>query len=242
MLGLAVASGTLLVSAGSARGQGAAIDDDAPAPAPAGAAADLTVGPPAQLGVGLRIRSVRMPQSLVELFVESTEGSQSHLGLGVEFNRRRGDFEFAIGLEFESLAMNNGIWVDKGDSIPVDEADLVEFDGLGWVGLDASFLWHQRLHDKVSLRYGAGLGLAYVYGDVLRTDYRCTTDQVESCSLRTNPPAEQNRTPEDGIPPVFPIVNVSVGLQVMPVDKVLITFEAGIRTIPFFGTTLGYLF
>ena len=37
------------------------------------------------------------------------------------------------------------------------------------------------------------------------------------------------------LPPVFPVVNAIIGVQIKPTDKIVINIEGGIRTLPFFG-------
>ena len=194
----------------------------------------------AQLGIGLRLRNIRFPESLIELFVEDAAGGGSHLGIGLEFMRRKGNFELAVGLEYDGLAATDGVWIDKGDEIPTDDPDYVEFDGFGWVAADVSFIWQQQLIKQLALRYGAGIGLAAVLGDVLRTDYVCTTSETSSCGR--DPNAVNDKTPEDAIPPVFPILNLLFGVQVRATDNIAINFEIGLHTLPYFGTTVGYYF
>ncbi|MEO8552712.1 MAG: hypothetical protein ABI678_22195, partial [Kofleriaceae bacterium] len=42
------------------------------------------------------------------------------------------------------------------------------------------------------------------------------------------------------LPPVFPVINGIIGFQFHPIDKMVINLEAGIRTLPFFGLSVGY--
>jgi hypothetical protein len=195
-------------------------------------------GPKTKYGVGVRLRNVRIPESLLELFVEDAPGGGSNVGFGLEFIRSKENFDIAVGLEYESLATEEGIWVKKGEPIPQNEADKVEFDGFGWVGVDASFIWHTEVHEKVALRYGAGIGLGFILGDVLRTDFVCSTSDPATCSQKPN--AEHVRDPEEDVPPVFPIVNLLVGAQFRPTDKITINVEGGIRTVPYVGVSFGY--
>jgi hypothetical protein len=199
----------------------------------------MVVGPRTELGVGLRLRNVRIPRSLLELFVEQAAGGGSHLGIGAEFVRHKDNFEITVGIEYDSLAAGDGVWVDKGESIPQDTADRVEFDGFSWITIDAAFIWHSKVHEKVALRYGAGIGLGFIRGEVLRTDVVCTTSDPSSCR---NQPGGMVREPEDAIPPVFPVVNLLAGVQIRPVEKVAINLEVGIRTLPYLGTTITYFF
>ncbi|HWN71080.1 MAG TPA: hypothetical protein VNM90_25730 [Haliangium sp.] len=195
----------------------------------------------AKIGLGVRMRYVHVPSQAIELFVERSGGSGSHPGFGVEFIREKGDMAFTVGLEYESIAPRDGVYIDKGDTIPEDPVDYVEFEDFTWVTLDFSFIGQQRLGtDFLALRYGAGLGIGYIMGDMLRTDYLCSNDQVESCSK--DPAAVDDQAPEEDIPPVFPVLNVLVGLQLRPFDNVAINIDGGIRTVPFVGTSVSLLF
>ena len=195
----------------------------------------------ARLGVGVRMRYIHIPHQAIELFVERSGGSGSHPGLGVEFIREKGDMTFAVGLEYESIAPRKGIYIDKGDRIPEDPVDYVEFENFSWITLDFSFVGHQHLGTELlALRYGAGLGLGYIRGNVLRTDYVCSDEDVSSC--QQDPAAVDVKTPDPDIPPLFPVLNVLVGVQIRPLDNVAINIEGGIRTVPFVGTTVAVLF
>jgi hypothetical protein len=228
----------------AAHAQAAALDDDddddATAPvAPVEAEASEDPNKP-HVGVGIRLRYVTLPKGLIELFVEHAAAGAAHPGFGVEVQRRKGNFEVQFGVEYESLNIKDGVWIDKGDSIPMDEPDYVEFDGFGWVGADVNFIYHTPIIDQLSLRYGAGLGLGVMLGHIYRTDYVCTTDNIDSCNEKVG--GENKHAEEDGVPPVFPMINFLLGVQIKPVDHVFVNIEGGIRTIPFFGTTAGYVF
>lgn len=193
----------------------------------------------ARLGFGVRMRYIHVPKQAIELFVERSAGSGSHPGIGFELIREKGDMALTIGFEYESIAPRNGIYIEKGDTIPEDPVDDVEFQDFTWVSADISFIGQQKIvGDVLALRYGAGLGVGYIMGEMLRTDATCTSDDVASCQRVPGAPSE----PERDLPPVFPIVNVLMGLQVRPFANVAINIEGGIRTVPFVGTTVAFLF
>ena len=212
-------------------------DDDGAAEPAASASADEEDPNATHWGVGLRLRYTFIPTGMIELFVERAEGGFSHPGFGIEAIRKKGDLEIAFGLEYESLTGNPGYWIDKGESIPADEPDYLEYDGFGWITLDASFIWHAKINDMVSARYGAGLGLGIIKGDVLRSDARCTSSDISSCTVY-NP----RRDPESDVPPVFPVVNILVGAQIRPVKNLAINIEGGMHTVFYFGATTAYFF
>lgn len=216
------------------------------------AAANVEVVSKTQWGVGFRLRNVRIPKGMIELFVERAPAGISAAGFGGEIVRRKGNMELILGFEYEKLIPTGGtpddcardtagcVWIDKGDMIPQDEPDLVEFDGFGWFTIDFTFAWRNQFHKMIALRYGAGIGIGIPFGDILRTDYRCTTSDPASCGV--SPTAENLRAKEDGVPPVLPVINAMIGLQITPIDKVAINIEAGIRTIPYFGASATYFF
>ena len=229
-----VTAAALALTLGSGVTVAAADDDDGTVTTTAIAPAEKT-----QIGVGLRIRNVRIPQGLIEAFVDRAPGGSSNLGLGLEISRRKGQFEVQLGLEYEKLFIDSGLWIEKDKPIPQNEPDYVEFDGFGWVTAELSFLYHTPILDQLSVRYGGGAGIAVFTGDVVRTDYRCTSTSPDSCMEYTG--AQNLKTPYD-IPPVFLIVNAIIGLQIKPTDEIFINVEGGIRTVPFFGMTAGYYF
>lgn len=224
-----------LLGAADARAQ-AALDDDGASPTPVTAE---TQPAKTQIGLGVRLRNVRIPQSLLEVFVERVPAGSSNVGIGIELSRRKGQFEVQFGAEYEKISIENGIWIDKGDSIPEDEPDYVEFDGFSWVTAELSFMYHTPIVPQFAVRYGGGAGIGVFMGDIIRTDYRCTSQSLDSCN--ESPDAENIKTPYD-LPPVMIVINAIVGVQIRPTDEIFINVEGGIRSMPFFGMTAGYYF
>lgn len=235
---LAAAALALGAGAAVAHAQAALDDDDSSSPSTTTSTAVAT-GEKTNVGVGFRLRNVRVPQGLIEVFVQRAPGGASNVGFGLEVSRRKGQFEVQLGLEYEKISIDKGIWVENGDNIPTDEPDYVEFDNFGWVTAELSFLYHTPIIPQLSVRYGGGAGIGVLTGDVLRTDYRCTTASLDSCM--ESPTAENVKKPYD-LPPVMLVVNAIVGVQIRPTDEIFINVEGGLRTIPFFGTTAGYYF
>jgi len=235
---LAAATVALCAGVAGAHAQAALDDDDSSSPTPS--SVSVPVGDKTSIGVGLRLRNVRVPQGLIEVFVSSAPGGASNFGFGLEVARRKGQFEVQLGLEYEKIFIDPGVWIDKGDSIPADEPDFVEFEDFGWVTAEATFMYHTPIIPQLALRYGGGAGIGILFGDVVRTDYVCTSSSVDSCREKAG--AENVKTPYENIPPVFLVVNAIIGLQIKPTNEIFINIEGGLRTIPFFGTTAGYYF
>jgi hypothetical protein len=254
VIAVCVAALTSVGAARSAAAQAALDDDDEEISPTTPTASEATVGPQTTIGVGLRIRQMIVPKSLIELFVEHAEGSSSQTGFGFELARRKGDFEVQFGLEWDNIYIKPGLWVDKGNTIPQDEPDFVEFDGpdeggylstnrFGWVTAEVTFLNHTEIVKQLTVRYGGGAGIGIIKGHVRRTDYVCEDAVLETADNHCHPygGAENVNNPYD-IPPVMLIVNAIIGVQIRPVDKVFINVEGGLRTFPFFGITGGAYF
>jgi hypothetical protein len=196
-----------------------------------------------EYGVGLRVRGVFEPKGVIELFVKEAASGMFHPGFGLELNRRRGNFELVLGLEYENVSPKDGYYLEKGDDgiSPGETPDFINFDGLAWFTADLAFVFHSPINDKVSFRYGAGFGLGLVLGDVLQTDSVCTGRDIQNECVKDTSPGAQIDDPAD-IPPVFPVVDLLAGFQFKPTPKMTVNLEAGLRTLFFFGLSSTYYF
>lgn len=217
-------------------------------------------GTPVDYGVGIRLRNVRVPKSILELFVERAAGGASNVGYGVELTRRRGTVELQIGLEFDRITLEEGVWIEKGKPVPTNQADYVLSskhapgeEQLGWFTIDFTFVNHAVINKHLAFRYGGGLGLGIITGSLWHYNVNChqfSSNAAPEPGCRPDvfadgKPAlgQADGAPEKyELPPVFPVVNAIVGLQIKPADKLVINVEGGIRTLPFFGATVGYFF
>lgn len=243
---LSVALVGALLTAGSrtAHAQAALDDDDTTKPA-ASASTDNGGGEDdAKVGVAIRIRQTWVPKSIIELFVDKASGGASNIGYGAELFRRKGNFEVQFGLEYDSLYIDPGIWVQKGEDPTNGGADRVTFDkGFSWLTAEVTFLNHTPINKYFAIRYGGGAGIGVVIDKVRRTDSICNSPDPAQASDTTchDMPAPNDNTPYN-LPPVFPVINAIIGVQIKPTDNIVINVEGGIRTIPFFGMSLGYMF
>jgi hypothetical protein len=236
--------GTFLTAhAPAAHAQAALDDDDAKPASTTSSDDDASTAEEAKIGVGLRLRQTWVPKSIIELFVDKAAGGASDFGFGGELFRRKGNFEVQFGLEYESLTIQKGIWVQKGQDPSNGGADRVRFDGFGWVTAEVTFLNHTPINKYFAIRYGGGAGIGVLLGKVRRTDVTCTTTDAAQATDQNclDTPMPNSDTPYN-LPPVFPVINAIIGVQVRPTDNIVINIEGGIRTIPFFGATLGYMF
>src|SRR3569623_2615292 len=76
-------------------------------------------------GADFRLRSVWVPQSLINLFVERSPGGIQNWGCGLDVVRRRGNLELQLGFEHENLPPPEGVWITKGATVPATNADYI---------------------------------------------------------------------------------------------------------------------
>lgn len=210
---------------------------------------------PVEYGVGIRLRNVRVPKAILELFVDRAAGGASSFGYGLELVRRRGTVELQLGFEFEHLQVGEGVWINRGENVAAgDEADFIlapehapNNDELGWFTIEFTFVNHSVINKNFAIRYGGGAGLGILTGDLYRYDVQC----VGATNANPEPGCRPTQRGGNGIgsgpvkydlPPVFPVVNAIIGVQIKPIDKMVINIEGGLRTAPFFGGTIGYFF
>jgi hypothetical protein len=250
----------ILVSAAVAGGSavaGPALDDDKAKEAPTTTEPVVAGEHTVQYGVGVRLRSVWVPKSVLELFVDRAADGAHNYGLGVDLTRRRGDTELQLGFEYERVNVGQGVWINKGDNVATgDEADYVlgpDASGhqLGWFTIEFTFLNHAQITKSVAFRYGGGLGLGILIGELDHYNIIC----VNATNAMPEPGCVPVRFQGTGrysegtetvvaydLPPVFPVVNAIIGVQIKPTQALTINIEGGIRTLPFVGLSTSYFF
>jgi hypothetical protein len=214
-------------------------------------------------GFDIRLRKVYLPQSVLELFVSRAAGGSSNTGIGFDLVRRRGNLELQLGFEHESIDVAEGVWINKGDTVPGDTVDYVvspttgHGPDFGWYTIEFTFLNHAEINKYVAIRYGGGAGLGILSGSVRRWDTQCAAGATNSnvtpycvpiqyggqgVTVQDSTGAPETQTVAYNLPPVFPVVNAILGVQIRPTDKIVINVEGGIRTLPFLGISAGAFF
>ena len=269
---------SFLVSAavtGSSASAGPALDDDTTKTPPAAtpelvckgslddvrchAASEADREAEVEYGVGIRLRSVWVPKAILQLFIDRAANGAQNIGYGAELTRRRGTTELQLGFEYEHIDVGQGVWINKGDNVANgDEADYVldpQHSGhhLSWFTVEFTFLNHAEISKMFSVRYGGGLGVGVIIGELDHYNIVCngaTNATPEPGCLPMRFGGNGDYSPDPGgetqvaynLPPVFPVVNAIIGFQIKPMDKLTINIEGGIRTLPFFGVSSSYFF
>ena len=111
--------------------------------------------------------------------------------MGLEGFRRKRDeenpnryWEISLGLGYQNMSPPDGNWLGNGHDADVD-TDWVQFKNFGFWTIDLSFIQRQFFNDVFGIHYGAGLGLAIIQGDILRTSSSsaCTDANLGNTSV-----------------------------------------------------------
>jgi hypothetical protein len=199
-----------------------------------------TRSPNVSYGVGARLRWVSVPKWMLNLFTTRNVPLSSYAVAG-ELYRRKGEFDFIVSIGYQNMSPSDGNWLGRGHD-PTIDTDYVQFKSLALWAADASFVWHSFFNDWFGLHYGAGLGLAIVTGQMLRTSdgsAGCATNAGDftkcypvglkggpcppsGCSdtalaMTQGTGADSSTTPhrfvDPNVPSALPIVNVLVGMD-----------------------------
>jgi hypothetical protein len=236
-----------------------------------GAAVMRPVNPP-QFGGAFRARWITLPNWFLGMFTKANRALSSY-GVGFEGFRRKRDaenpnryWEISLGVGYQNMSPPDGNWLGKGHDASVD-TNWVQFKNFGFWTVDFSFLQRQYFNDVFGIHYGAGLGLAIIQGDILRTksSYGCTDQNLSTCRpivctggvcteaelASTQQPSRTPGSPdvpyrfrEGSVPGAIPILNLIFGLdfRVPQVRGLEFRIDAGFFDALFLGGGVGYLF
>jgi hypothetical protein len=114
--------------------------------------------------VGLRARYVVIPKFMMTLFGDG--GTSVGLpAIGPEFTVRKNGFEYVMSLQYTSYAMDWTPFKSKTD--PPASWELVK-SSLKALYFMTDFLWSSEIDRGIAIDYGAGIGLAAVWGNLYR--------------------------------------------------------------------------
>ncbi len=253
-------------------------------PAPPGGIADdpvtgkppkpLDNSPPSELGqhqLGARVRYLFVTKAMLSPYFAANTGTQMNsISVGLEYVYRvfSHNYDVVTSLDFSWLDVADGNYLGSGHDPSLD-THYTQFRNLSFISADVSLIgWHKFL-PWLEMRYGGGLGIGYVPGNVLiTTNANCTAANANDTTkcypgitgpINGNVTATQeaalkasmgggtdtNTTPHrhsGGVPPVMGVVNILAGLRFYPVPHLAINWEIGFRDSMFTGISAHYLF
>jgi hypothetical protein len=177
-------------------------------------AADLSYG------FAARLRWISVPSWMLNLFTKKNV-PLSTWGTGIEFFRRKGNFDLVASFNYQNMSPPDGNWLGKEHRAELD-TDYVHFDNLSLLGGDVSFIWHTMFNDWFGMHYGAGIGVAWVRGDILRISNgtQCTEQNagnINQCYPQGPTPVQPNGSDTLPLPPQYTIPRTDIpDTQAMP--------------------------
>jgi hypothetical protein len=222
--------------------------------------------------LGARARAIFVPHAFLGPFLAHNTGtSMTSWSVGIEFIYRRPSFDVVTSLDFSWLDVKNGNYLGAGHD-PALDTHYVEFHNLSFLSADVSIIGHHKFLPWLELRYGGGLGLGWVPGDVMliNNGTQCNAgnaSDIKRCypvsptvgAIHPGEPGYQDKlkqtqtgetdtnvTPHwrvsDSKPPVMGVVNLVLGVRFYPYKRLGITIEGGFRDAMFVGLGAHYLF
>ncbi len=190
----------------------------------------------ADFGLGISARQLQLTRGVAEVFADAAPAGTRTEGYSLEFARRGKDIEFVLGFGYDDLQASDGYYLETaGDPLVPGQVDLTDFTGFHWYTIDATFIGYLELHKILAFRYGAGLGVGLLRGQITRTDSICTSDNIQRDCSPDPDGAQQDEA--IAFPPVLPVFHTHVGLQFRPIEGMAINIDAGLRTVPYFGAS-----
>jgi hypothetical protein len=120
-----------------------------------------------QYQLGARVRGIFITGDMLKPFL-SAHTSLESASVGLELVYRKPTFDIVTSLDLSFVSPHDGNYLGA-DKDPAQDTHYVEFHNLTFISADVSIIGHYPLLRWLELRYGAGIGLGLVTGDVLLT-------------------------------------------------------------------------
>lgn len=242
--------------------------EPAPRLKPVAASVERAPGEPTY-SAGFRLRYITVPGWFLGAFTQVNQPLNS-ASIAGEFVRRKENLDVVASMDFSWMSPADGNWLGNNHPAATD-TDYVQFRGLNLFSIDVSFIWHHPFNDWFQLEYGAGVGIGFVLGDILRTSDgspgcatapadpvvchpvlpECTSGPCSESALaasmapagvHNDSAASPHRFVDDNKPPVVPIVNLLLGAVFHVHPKARVRVEGGFRDAFFLGVGSEYAF
>jgi hypothetical protein len=243
---------------------------------PGGGPMKIDAAPPPEVGLGryqlgARVRGIFVTTAMMSPWLNAGTGtSMESWSVGLEFIYRKPTFDVVTSLDFSWLDVHDGNYLGAGHDPSLD-THYVQFRNLSFVSADVAIIGYHKFLPWLELRYGGGLGIGVVPGDVLLTnngtqctqanakdESQCyptitgpingkpTTAQEAALKASEGGGTDTAQTPHRHVsgdkPPVMAVVNILVGLRFYPIPRLALTYELGFRNAIFTGIGVHYLF
>lgn len=216
--------------------------------------------------LGARVRGGWLTPAMIGAVAQTTS-SLSTVSGGIEFIARRPTYDVVTSLDVTFLDITDGNWLGNGRDPSLDThwIQFGPFGQLSFVSVDVSIIGHTRLTKWLEFRYGAGVGLGGIVGDIhmINNGHQCTAQnfkdpsqcypQTPNGDIRLQQPDTQAKLDAtvapgkvdtadephwhvtDDKPPIMPVFNLQLGLRFYVAPKLAFDVDFGFRDLIFFG-------
>ena len=129
-----------------------------------------------QYALGVRVRGLWVTQAMLSSFLAASTNMQN-ASLAAEFIYRKRAYDVVTSLDFSFVSPDDGNYLSSGHD-PAIDSHFVQFRNLSFLSADVSIIGHNWLTNWLEIRYGGGVGLGLVLGDVL------LTNNFDQCTLQ----------------------------------------------------------
>lgn len=153
----------------------------APAPADTSGVAKVEQAPPAEMGsnmkdvtetfertylfAGLRYRGVVLPKFLLDAFVDGGQTVYTNQ-IGLELDIRKNGFSIIPAISYAEFGTGDILFKDKNAADFVGNYAVAN-SSLKAMQLSVDLLWSAKIHRMIDFEYGIGLGVGFVFGNLL---------------------------------------------------------------------------
>jgi hypothetical protein len=121
--------------------------------------------------LGVRSRYIFVTKLMLSPYFAANTGTQlNSYSVGIEYVYRKSEeFDIVTSVDFSWLPVDDGNYLGSGHDPSID-AHYLQFRNLSFLSADVSIIGHHKFAPWFELRYGGGLGVGWVPGDVLETN------------------------------------------------------------------------
>ncbi len=115
--------------------------------------------------ISLRARWVTVPGWSLAPFLDTHTQLNDGWSVGIEYLYRHAGFDVVISVDYSWLNADSGNYLAAGHD-PSTDTHLLVFDRLSAISADVSLIGHWNLTSWLEFRFGAGLGVGGVLGNI----------------------------------------------------------------------------
>jgi len=189
-------------------------------------------------GIGARIRMHVLPAWLYKFKVDGAYTEVGY-GVGIDATFRIKGLDIIPSVWFHDVSHGDAKMKEPGD--PEHERELV-INNMRLIMITADFLNSVRILSWLYFFYGAGVGIGVPVTRIKRWEL---TSSGDKCTGPQGDPVwcEDGGSYGENDPwPVYPYLNILVGLRFKPIPNFVANFDLGIGTGFIIGTRVSYIF